>query len=144
MSSRDEWIEIGEIAKEIKAKTQSLRIDSQGIVSKKTLDHLTDALIAINDFRNDAEHEMFVDGLSDVNVFFGTQEVERTMDLFLKDFEWTGRMSASDLYEYYSIWSKRKGFKLLSLTAFGTEMSKKRKKIKSNGNYYLAQEDAKG
>ncbi len=145
MTSKEEWEEIGSLSKRIRTDIQRLRIKSQNMVSKKSSKQIDIALNAINEFKDQAEIDMFLGGLRDITVFFGESDnlypVEYTpVELFLEDFEWSGRIGASELYEAYLSWNEKKRFETLSSTAFGKEVSKRHKKIKNNVIFYLSEE----
>lgn len=144
-NDRDEWIKVGVKSKLIVNYLYELKKESNDFISKDVVKKISQAINAMNVFRNEAENEMFLDGIDETNIFYGMDEPIKTIDNFLKENiekDLIGeRVSSKDLYETYLDWSHVNRFKPMTRTAFGIEMTKRFKKIKSNGIYYIISGD---
>ncbi len=141
MNERDEWVRVGKLSKSLILDLHSLKNSSNDLVSFKTKKHLKEALDEINGFRNKAENEMLLSGIGELGIFYGEKEPVETFKKFLQENDVQGieeqRISATVLYNHYLDWSNENNFKYMTKTSFGIEASKRFKKIKNSGIYYL-------
>lgn len=137
-NEREIWIRIGELSKNINEELRELKGNSNGLIPRKTMDHLNKALDEINMFRNKAENEMFLSGIEELNIFYGKEEPEKTINKFLRESDYKNeRISSSELYNDYLNWSDDNNLKPITITSFGKEMSKRFKKVKVDRIYYI-------
>lgn len=145
MHERDKWIQVGQLSKNIYSELLDLKKQAKNLVSDETYRRIENALREINEFRNAAENEMFSKRIAELNIFYGQKDPDFTLNKFIKEIVLKNlkneRVSATILYNSYRDWCDFNNVKPITMTAFGIEMSKKFKKIKSNGIYYIIQGD---
>lgn len=139
----NEWIDLGNYSKEAKDILQNMKVISRKLnLSKDKVKKLNRSIDMLDQFRCDAENEMYKGNKGNTNVFYGDSKNaggKHSLDRFSDEcisVDVNGMLKAREFYSLYVKWCDINNLKEVTETMFGREMTKRYVKKRSGGILY--------